>query len=125
MRTTDPGRRQLCYLKRMRLEVRYILSLYYRFRRLARYLSDISNSGGGIWEGIKWGGARLGYVLYSLRFATYMWEARQLVQSGAIYLNGRVCNNSNYCLQAGDIVQVVVGKEFLIYQHQTQKVLRR
>ncbi len=56
----------------MRLEVRYLLGLYYRFRKLVRYVMAMDKEGRRKWGGIGQVGCHLGYILYALRFTPYL-----------------------------------------------------
>ena len=125
LRITDVRRRQLRYLKVVRGEARYLLGLYYRSYRLARYMHHLGRFQSGLFGGLSWSGVRLPYLLCLLKFSGHLWESRELIQGGAIRINGRTCTDLNYFVQTGDYIQFVVGKELMFYQHCVRRLYRR
>ena len=125
LRVSDVKRRQLTYLKRVHGEIRYLLGLYYRSYRLAHYMHRLGQVRGGLWQGLSWGGLRLGYLLCILRFTAHLWESRYLISQGAVLVNGRVCKDPEYWPCQGDCVQLICGRELMYYQHCVRRVYWR
>jgi hypothetical protein len=116
LRICDVRRRFFRLVRRARGELRYLLGWFYRTRRLARLTKSLVMRPGYPLRLVPWGGSNLEFMLVIARFTRYWWESRYLITSGGVYINGQCCRDPQRPVSGGDIVQLVIGKEFLYYQ---------
>lgn len=122
---TDIRRRQLIYLKWIRMGIRYILNIYYRTYRLARYLNVMGATHWGWASKLSWSSCRLPHLLRLLKVTAHEWEGNWLITQGFVLINGCVCKDINYELVGGEYIQLVMGDEFFRFQGWVRWVYHR